>query len=60
MLIVAVSITSRENSELINVLEFNIPKHPIIKSIIAGKSITVSNSILYGLFNVIIASHLAG
>ena len=39
MLIVAVSITSRENRELINDLEFNIPKHPMIKRMIAGKSI---------------------
>ena len=43
ILIVAVSITSRENSELINDLEFNIPKHPIIKRMIAGRSIIVSS-----------------
>ena len=45
ILIVAVSITSREKRELINDLEFNIPKQPIIKRIIAGKSIMVSNVI---------------
>ena len=43
MLIVAVSITSRENSEFIKDFEFSIPKHPIIKRTIAGKSITVSS-----------------
>ena len=43
ILIVAVSITSSENSELIRDFEFNIPKHPIIKRTIAGKSIMVSS-----------------
>tara|TARA_Y100000746_G_C15321319_1_gene373804 strand:- start:179 stop:379 length:201 start_codon:yes stop_codon:yes gene_type:complete len=47
ILIVAVSITSRENSELINDLEFNIPKHPIIKRMIAGRSIIVSSVIYF-------------
>ena len=39
ILIVAVSITSKENSELINERELSIPKHPIIKSITAGNII---------------------
>ena len=45
ILIVAVSITSREKSELINDLEFNIPKQPIINRMIAGRSIMVSKVI---------------
>lgn len=45
MLIVAVSMTSREKSEVISVREFNIPKHPIIRRRIAGKSTIVSNAI---------------
>jgi hypothetical protein len=45
MLIVAVSMTSREKSDVISVREFKIPKHPIIRSRIAGKRIIVSNSI---------------
>ena len=47
ILIVAVSMTSKENSELINVREFSMPKHPIIKSIIAGSIISMSNCFLY-------------
>ena len=47
MLIVAVSMTSSEKSELINDLEFNIPKQPIINNMIAGSSIIVSNSFIY-------------
>ena len=43
MLIVAVSITSSEKSELINDFEFKIPKQPIINNMIAGRSIIVSN-----------------
>ena len=39
ILIVAVSITSNEKSELINERELSIPKHPIIKSITAGNII---------------------
>ena len=46
MLIVAVSMTSSEKSELINDFEFNIPKQPIINNMIAGNRIIVSNSFI--------------
>jgi hypothetical protein len=42
ILIVAVSITSKEKSELIKDFAFNIPKHPIINRITAGIKIIVS------------------
>ena len=41
MLIVAVSITSNENRELIMDFELRIPKQPIINNIIAGSSASV-------------------
>lgn len=56
MLIVAVSITSKEKSELINVREFSIPKQPIINRITAG-NIIKSNFFLH-FFNIRLLSFI--
>lgn len=45
MLIVAVSITSSENSEFNTLLEFNMPKQPITRRITAGINIIVEKFI---------------